>query len=78
MGKFYDEIPDTLRSWIEKQKMFWVATAPLSAEGHVNLSPKGYEDTFFVLGPRRVWYEDLTGSGTPSFLLPLMNAAEIV
>ena len=34
----------------------------LSAEGHVNLSPKGL-DTFRVLGPRQVAYLDLVGSG---------------
>jgi hypothetical protein len=42
--------------------MFFVATAPLSGDGHVNLSPKGL-DTFAVLGPREVAYLDLTGSG---------------
>src|SRR3954466_6269344 len=42
--------------------MFFVATAPVSADEHVNLSPKGY-DSFRVLGPHRVAYLDLTGSG---------------
>ena len=42
--------------------MFFVATAPLAADGHVNLSPKGL-DTFRVLGPTTVAYLDLTGSG---------------
>jgi hypothetical protein len=42
--------------------MFFVATAPLAADGHVNLSPKGL-DTFVVLGEREVAYLDLTGSG---------------
>jgi hypothetical protein len=63
MGKTFNEIPQNLIPWIQKQKMFWVATAPLSAGGHLNVSPKGYEDTFFVVDQRRVWYEDLTGSG---------------
>ncbi|KAJ3504591.1 hypothetical protein NLJ89_g7858 [Agrocybe chaxingu] len=66
MGKFYDEIPDFLIKWIEQQKMFWVATAPLSPAGHVNVSPKGYAGTFHVVDQHRVWYEDLTGSGEPS------------
>jgi len=35
-----------------------------SAGGHVNVSPKGYRDTFAVLGPRKVAYLDLTGSGS--------------
>jgi len=43
--------------------MFWVATAPLSSSGHVNLSPKGYEGTFHIIDQKTVWYEDLTGSG---------------
>ncbi|CAA7262532.1 unnamed protein product [Cyclocybe aegerita] len=63
MGKFYDEIPDFLIKWIKQQKMFWVATAPLSPTGHVNVSPKGYGHTFHVIDQHRVWYEDLTGSG---------------
>ena len=40
MVKFYDDIPDFLVDWIPKQEMFWVATAPLSGEGHVNVSPR--------------------------------------
>lgn len=42
MGVFYETIPDTLREWILQQNVFWVATAPLSGAGHVNVSPKGY------------------------------------
>ncbi len=49
-------------AWIEKQKMFFVGTAPLSGDGHVNLSPKG-GDSFRVLGPLEVAYLDYTGSG---------------
>jgi hypothetical protein len=42
MGNFYDMIPDDeIRQWILDQKIFWVATAPLSAQGHPNCSPKG-------------------------------------
>ncbi|TFK48056.1 hypothetical protein OE88DRAFT_599620 [Heliocybe sulcata] len=63
MGKFYDEIPDHLIAWIKKQQMFTVATAPLSGEGHVNVSGKGVDGTFHVVDGKRVWYEDLTGSG---------------
>jgi hypothetical protein len=61
MGSAYDDISPDLASWIAEQPMFFVATAP-SAGGHVNLSPKGL-DTMRVLGPRRVVYLDLTGSG---------------
>ncbi|KAG1732963.1 hypothetical protein EDB19DRAFT_1855290 [Suillus lakei] len=63
MAKFYDEIPESLIEWIKKQHMFWVASAPLSPDGHVNLSPKGTADSFHVVNSHRVWYQDLTGSG---------------
>ena len=63
MGQFYDSCPQTLLEWIEKQHIFWVATAPLAIGGHVNVSPKGAFDCFHVVGQNKVWYEDLTGSG---------------
>src|SRR5216683_14700 len=62
MGKVQESIQDHHQAFIEKQKMFFVATAPLSAEGHINLSPKGM-DSFRVLSPTRVAYMDITGSG---------------
>lgn len=43
--------------------MFFVATAPLSGTGHVNVSPKGYSGTFNLVSPTQCWYLDLTGSG---------------
>jgi hypothetical protein len=67
MGKLYPELDERLRKFIDRQSVFFVATAPcLSADGgggHVNLSPKGYRDTFAVLGPLQIAYVDLTGSG---------------
>ncbi|KAK0217249.1 hypothetical protein IW262DRAFT_1396756 [Armillaria fumosa] len=63
MGKFYDEIPGYVMAMIKKQHMFWVATAPLSADGHVNVSSKGVEGTFHIIDSHTVWYEDLSGSG---------------
>lgn len=62
MGQPHAEIIPELAAWIKAQKLFFVATAPLSGQGHVNLSPKGL-DSFRVLGPREVAYLDLTGSG---------------
>src|SRR5947207_13424960 len=62
MGEQYDHITPTLQSFIQAQPLFFVATAPLSEQGHVNLSPKGY-DTFRILSPHQVAYLDLTGSG---------------
>ena len=63
MGKFYDYIPDELVPWIQKQEMFFVATAPLSGTGHVNISPKGLRGTFHAVSNNCVWYQDITGSG---------------
>ncbi|HYK84085.1 MAG TPA: pyridoxamine 5'-phosphate oxidase family protein [Ktedonobacteraceae bacterium] len=62
MAKQYDQITPTLQSFIKAQPLFFVATAPLSEHGHVNLSPKGY-DTFCILSSHQVAYLDLTGSG---------------
>lgn len=63
MGKVHDEIGPRLADWIRAQPMFFVGTAPLSADGHVNVSPKGLDGTLAVLGPRRVAYLEYTGSG---------------
>jgi hypothetical protein len=67
MGKVYAELDERLKQFIVRQSVFFVATAPcLTADGvggHVNVSPKGYRNTFAILGPSRVAYLDLTGSG---------------
>ena len=63
MSRRYDDIGPELQQFLERQPMFFVATAPLAADGHVNVSPKGLDGTFAVLGPHRVAYLDLTGSG---------------
>ena len=62
MGRTYDGIDDDLASWLMRAPLWFVATAPLSAAGHVNVSPRGH-DTFSVLGPHRVGWVDYTGSG---------------
>jgi hypothetical protein len=62
VGKQYDEITPALADWLQEQRLFFVATAPLAADGLLNCSPKGM-DTFRILGPREVAYLDLTGSG---------------
>lgn len=62
MAKVLDAITDDLAAWIERQHLFFVATAPLDGDGLINCSPKGL-DTFTILGPRQVAYLDLTGSG---------------
>src|ERR687886_460226 len=63
MGRTYDELDDRLRDWIARQPMYFVGTAPLAGDGHVNVSPKGPIGTLRVLRPRRVAYLDLVGSG---------------
>jgi hypothetical protein len=60
MAKFYTSITKRLQSFIEKQKMFFVATAP--SNGRINLSPKGM-DSFRVINENRVLWLNVTGSG---------------
>ena len=62
MGKTYDGIDDDLAGWLGQQPLWFVGTAPLASDGHVNVSPRGH-DTFSVLGPHRVAWVDYTGSG---------------
>jgi hypothetical protein len=62
MGKTFERIDEDLAAWIRAQKVFFVATAPLAADGHVNCSPRGL-DSLTVLGPREVAWLDLVGSG---------------
>jgi hypothetical protein len=62
MSKVYNRIDDGLARLISTQRLFFVATAPLAAAGHLNLSPKGLE-SFRVIDPHTVAYLDLTGSG---------------
>jgi hypothetical protein len=62
MGKVHQEIGPVLAEWIRKQRMFFVATAPVASDGLINCSPKGL-DSFRILGRREVAYMDLTGSG---------------
>ena len=63
MGRAYDGIDVRLGAFLLRQPVFFVATAPLAADGHVNVSPKGLAGTFAVIDERRVAYLDLTGSG---------------
>jgi len=62
MGKEFSIIDKDLAAWVGKQQMFFVATAPLAADGLVNCSPKG-RDTLRIIGPAEVAYLDLGGSG---------------
>ncbi|MEJ7630769.1 MAG: pyridoxamine 5'-phosphate oxidase family protein [Nocardioidaceae bacterium] len=62
MGKVFDGIDEVLASWIRAQPVWFVATAPLAADGHVNVSPRG-PASLSILGPRQVGWVDHTGSG---------------
>jgi len=63
MGRTYTEIDDALAAWIARQSLFFVGTAPLAADGHVNVSPKGPIGTLRVAGPTEIAYLDVVGSG---------------
>jgi len=60
MADFFDQITEKHAKFIAEQPMFFTATA--SAEGRINLSPKGM-DSFQVLSPTLCGYLDVTGSG---------------
>jgi predicted pyridoxine 5'-phosphate oxidase superfamily flavin-nucleotide-binding protein len=63
MGRIYERIDDHQRDWIARQPLFFVGTAPLGADGHVNVSPKGPIGTLRVLDDHTVAYLDKLGSG---------------
>src|SRR4051794_21542088 len=63
MATVFESITPHHREWIARQAMFFVATAPLSAEGHVNVSPKGPIGSFGVVDDHTVAYLDVNGSG---------------
>ncbi|HEX4796639.1 MAG TPA: pyridoxamine 5'-phosphate oxidase family protein [Humisphaera sp.] len=72
MAALHVEITPELQAFIVAQPMFFVASAPLSGEGHVNLSPKGL-DTFRILSPTCVAYLDFVGSGNETAAHVLEN-----
>lgn len=88
MGRIHDGVDEALREWVLRQHVFFVATAPSGADGHVNVSPKGMSDTFTFLEPdsssgdatgdrpgvNRCGYLDLTGSGAETIAHVRQNA----
>jgi hypothetical protein len=78
MGKVYSEIDEKLAAWIERQRLFFVATAPLAADGHVNVSPKGDLRWFRITGPREVAYADFVGSGAETIAHARENGRIVV
>jgi hypothetical protein len=61
MGKQFVRIEPEHAAFIERQKIFFVASAP--PKGRINVSPKGLS-SFRVLGETDVAYLDCTGSGS--------------
>jgi hypothetical protein len=78
MGKIFDAIDDRLRDWIAAQPLFFVASAPLAAEGHVNVSPKGPIGSLRVLDERTVAYLDVVGSGAETIAHVRENGRVVV
>jgi hypothetical protein len=63
VGKIFDSIDEHQRDWIARQAMFFVGSAPLDGDGHVNVSPKGPIGSLRVLDDHTVAYLDVVGSG---------------
>jgi predicted pyridoxine 5'-phosphate oxidase superfamily flavin-nucleotide-binding protein len=63
MSQVHESITPRLQEFIEAQHVFFVATAPSSPDGHVNVSPKGIDGTFAVVDAHTVAYLDITASG---------------
>ena len=77
VGKVYQEIDERIRKWIDAQPVFFVATAPLDPQGHINCSPKdGY--SIRVLDSKTLVYLDLIGSGVETIAHLRENARIIV
>lgn len=62
MSKTHTQISAEMKHWIGQQPLFFIATAPLQADGHINVSPRGL-DSLRILGDTQVIMLDLTGSG---------------
>jgi len=58
MGAFFETIPKSLIPWILEQKVIWIASAPLAADGHVNISPKGGH-YFGVIDEKTFWVRNV-------------------
>ena len=63
MAKVFDGIDEHQGAWIAAQALFFVGTAPLARDGHVNVSPKGPIGSVRVLDAHTVAYLDGAGSG---------------
>ncbi len=78
MGKVSDSISDKQAAWIAKQHVFFVGTAPLAEDGHVNISPKGDLRWFRILDSTAVAYLDFVGSGAETIAHARENGRIVV
>ena len=77
MAKIHPELDERLRTFIAKQHIFFVASAPNGPDGHVNCSPKGL-DTLRILGPTSVAYLDFVGSGAETIAHVRQNGRVVI
>ena len=73
MAKEFCLIGERIGKWVNRQKMFFVATAPLSKNGLINCSPKGL-DTLKIFNPEEIAYLDFPGSGVETIAHPKENS----
>ena len=78
MAHVFTEIDADIREFIEAQPMFFVGTAPSGDDGLLNISPKGYQDSFAVVDGHTVAYLDLFGSGAETIAHLKQNGRIIV
>jgi pyridoxamine 5'-phosphate oxidase-like protein len=78
MAKVFEGIDEHLRDWIARQHVFFVASAPLAGDGHVNVSPKGPIGTLRVLDEHTVAYLDVVGSGAETIAHVRENGRVVV
>jgi hypothetical protein len=78
MGTVFAEIDADIRKFIEAQPIFFVGTAPSGSDGLVNVSPKGYQDSFAVIDEHTVAYLDLFGSGAETIANLKQNGRIVV
>src|SRR5215210_6545073 len=78
MAKVFERIEPRQCDWIARQAMFFVGTAPLASDGHVNVSPKGPIGSLRVLDDHTVAYLDVVGSGAETIAHIRENGRVIV
>lgn len=78
MAKVHDRIDDRIQAFIDKQQVFFVGTAPVGPDGHVNISPKGLADTLCVVDDHTLAYLDLTASGAETIAHVRQNGRIVV